>query len=81
MPLTLTVCPEFCCVKGVVGGGEAGTSGQLSVTSIRGMFIQQSVSELVVAWASIRQADSRLGETVTVLFLLECALDTQIFNR
>lgn len=67
--------------EGGRGGQGVGTSGQLSVTSIRGTFIQQSVSELVVAWASIRPADSRLGETVTVLFLLECALDTQIFNR
>lgn len=66
------------------GGGkcvEAGTSGQLCVTSIRGMFIQQSVSEPVVAWASIKQADSRVGETVTVLFLLECAPNTQMCNR
>lgn len=45
------------------------------------MFFQQSVSELVVAWASIRLADSWLGETVTVVFHLECAMNTQILER
>lgn len=44
------------------------------------MFIQQSVSELVVAWASIRLADSWLEETVTVVFLLECAMNTEILE-
>lgn len=45
------------------------------------MFIQQSASEPLVAWASIRRADSRLGETLTALFLLERVPNTQIFNR
>lgn len=42
--------PGLCHVEGA-WGEEVRTSGQLSVRSVRGMFIQQSVRELVVAWA------------------------------
>lgn len=49
----------------------------MSVTSVE----EQSVRELVVAWASIRLADSRLREAATVVFLLECEANTQIFNN
>lgn len=69
--------PGLCHVE-EAWGEEVRTSGQLSDRSVRRMFIQQSVRELVVARAWAREADSELGGPVTVVLHLACTLHTDI---
>lgn len=59
--------------------GGSGTSGQLSVPSVRRMFFQRSVSKLEAAQPSIRDWQ-KTWKACNVLFLLEFALNTQILN-
>lgn len=63
--------------------GGSGTSGQLSVPSVRRMFFQRSVSKLEVAQPSIRDWQKTwkaCNVVLLLLFLLEFSLNSQILN-